>query len=134
MTAVRRVYMYLVTLVALGALCLGVANLVRALLEAWVGTPSASPGYLQDQLALWAAAALVALPIWAAHWQWAQGGLTTRSARNRVLTSGNLALHAAARCWYAVDQPMPQRRSARYGGAARGAAVARLGAVHAGGP
>ncbi len=73
MIAVRRIYTYLVTFAALGTLGLGVANLLRALLEAWVGTVSAaSPGYLQDQVSLWGAAALVGLPIWFVHWTWAQ--------------------------------------------------------------
>jgi hypothetical protein len=73
MIAVRRIYVYIVTFAALGILALGVANLVRALLEALVGTVSAtSPGYLQDQVALWGAAAVVGLPVWALHWRWAQ--------------------------------------------------------------
>jgi hypothetical protein len=48
MTAIRRIYMYLVTFAALVTFGLGVANLLRALLEARVSTTSAaSPRYLQ---------------------------------------------------------------------------------------
>jgi hypothetical protein len=82
-TAIRRIYLYVVTFAALATLGLGVANLVRALLEAWVSTMSAtSPGYLQDQVALWGAAALVGLPVWALHWLWAQR-LTADTAERR---------------------------------------------------
>src|SRR5579871_4353297 len=73
MTAVRRIYLYLVTFASLAALAVGTANLLRALLEAWVSTASAtSPGYLQDQVSLWGAAALVGLPVWWVHWSWAR--------------------------------------------------------------
>src|SRR5690242_15716321 len=86
MTAVRRIYMYLVTFAALGALSLGFANLARTLLETAVRSPLATGGtYLADQLALWAAAALVALPIWAVHWRWAQRECANRDERSSAL-------------------------------------------------
>jgi hypothetical protein len=73
MTAVRRLYVYLVAFAALGALATGLANLLRALLEVWLQTAAAiTPGYLQDQVALWGAAILVGLPMWGLHWTWAQ--------------------------------------------------------------
>jgi Domain of unknown function (DUF5671) len=73
MTAVTRIYLYVVTFAALASVGLGIANLVRAVLETWVSTASsASTGYLQDQVSQWGAAAVVGLPIWYAHWWWAR--------------------------------------------------------------
>lgn len=72
MTAVRRIYLYVVAFAGLAAVSLGAANLVRTLVEAWGGTPAATtPGYFQDQVALWSGTALVGLPVWALHWWWA---------------------------------------------------------------
>src|SRR5579864_1743315 len=86
MTAVRRIYVYLVTFAALATFSLGVANLIRALLEAWVSTASAAtPGYLQDQVALWGASALVGLPLWAVHWTWARRLSVDPAERSSVL-------------------------------------------------
>jgi hypothetical protein len=108
MIAVRRMYVYMVTLAALGALSLGLANLVRALLEAAVHTPSAtSPAYLQDQLALWAATALVALPIWAVHWRWTQtlcASLDERSSALRRLFVYAALAGAVIAAWIALDE------------------------------
>src|SRR5581483_10343805 len=115
MTAVRRVYIYLVTLAALGVLCLGVANLLRALLEAWVVAPSTTPGYLQDQVALWAAAVLVALPIWTAHWRWAQHLCANASERSSALRRLFLYVALAGAtllAWIALDEVLSALLSA----------------------
>lgn len=108
MTATRRIYIYLVTFAALGTLALGVANLLRALLEAWVGAVSAaSAGYLQDQVSLWGAAALVGLPIWFVHWTWAQrlsrDPAERSSALRRLFLYGVLA-GSMLTAWIALDE------------------------------
>jgi Domain of unknown function (DUF5671) len=108
MTAVRRIYIYLVTFAALTTLGLGVANLLRALLEAWVSTTSAaSPGYLQDQVSLWGAAALVGLPVWFVHWSWAQRlsrDVAERSSPLRRLFLYGVLAGSVLTAWIALDE------------------------------
>src|SRR5579859_6850157 len=110
MTAVRRIYIYLVTFAALGTLALGVANLLRALLEAWVGTASAaSPGHLQDQVSLWGAAALVGLPIWFVHWTWARRlsrDPAERSSPLRRLFLYGVLAGSTLTAWIALDESL----------------------------
>jgi hypothetical protein len=109
MNSARRIYLYLVTFAALSAFAVGIANLIRALLEEWVSTASATnPGYLQDQVAMWGAAALVALPVWAVHWMWAQR-LAAADSTERSSVLRRLFLYAAlagatAVAWIALDE------------------------------
>jgi uncharacterized protein DUF5671 len=86
MTAVRRIYLYVVTFAALTSVGLGIANLIRAILETWLSTASsATTGYLQDQVSQWGAAAVVGLPIWYAHWSWARRLTTDVAERSSPL-------------------------------------------------
>ncbi len=67
---VRRLYLHLVALVALGTLAIGAAGLLWTLVDqlVGVGTPL-SPSDLRDELILSLTLVLVGLPVWLLHWR-----------------------------------------------------------------
>lgn len=90
MIAIRRIYLYLLTLAGLAMLASGVANLGRILIDVLLGTPAVNTAqYVREGVALWGAVALVGLPVWAVHWRWAQrqaqGSVDERSSTLRRL-------------------------------------------------
>jgi hypothetical protein len=78
LTTIRRIYAYLMALAGLAMVALAAANLVQLLVD--IGLQSAAVGtdrYVRDTVSLYAAAALVGLPVWLVHWLW-----ITRSVRS----------------------------------------------------
>src|SRR3954471_2475152 len=77
MTTIRRVYAYLLTFAGLAILSVAAANLGQLLIDVALqpGQSSAS-GAVRDGVAQNAAAAVVGLVAWLAHWTW-----ITRTAR-----------------------------------------------------
>lgn len=74
MQAVRRLYVYFIAAVSLGMLAAGLINLLRIAFTQ-IGASRASgwiivtgPDALRQQLSLWAAVVIVALPVWLLHW------------------------------------------------------------------
>ncbi len=110
MIRVRRIYLYLVTLAALGMWSLATATVVRTVLEAWLQAPSATtPALVQDQLAFWGAAALIGMPVWAVHWQWSRRLCVHPGERASTLR--RLFLYVALTgavfvTWIALDQTL----------------------------
>ncbi|HUZ00589.1 MAG TPA: DUF5671 domain-containing protein [Thermomicrobiaceae bacterium] len=73
MQTVRRVYVYFMAAVSLVALAAGVANLLRLALDQLgvalgIGLVLSEPGAVRQDVSLYAAMAIVALPIWLVHW------------------------------------------------------------------
>lgn len=81
MLIIRRVYVYLLTLVGLALMCGAAANLGQLFVELIVRAPiAANELYVRDAVARNGAAALVGVVVWALHWRW---------IRHLVLTSAN---------------------------------------------
>lgn len=83
MTAIRRIYTYVISLAGLLMLSGGLGNLVRVLLDVALRTAEATTAssperYLREGISGSAAAALVGLPVWALHWRWAQSSARTQ--------------------------------------------------------
>ena len=73
MTAIRRIYVYLLAFAGLWMLAGGAANLGRVVLELLASAAAtANTGYVREEVSRWGAAALVGLPVWLLHWWWAQ--------------------------------------------------------------
>lgn len=92
MLVIRRIYVYLLTLVGLGLLAFSVAGLLRLLLESLFKGVLAERPFRTD-LSQAIAGSVVGLPVWLAHWWWA-----TRLARDpdeRRGTLRRLALYLA---------------------------------------
>jgi hypothetical protein len=70
MSAIRRIYLYLLAFGGLLMLAGGAANLGRVLVEALTGPTTAT--YVREEVSRWGAAAIVGLPVWLVHWWWAQ--------------------------------------------------------------
>lgn len=73
MQTVRRVYVYFMAAVSLGTLATGVANLLRLAFDQLGPAFGASvlinqPGAVRQEVSLYAALTVVALPIWLVHW------------------------------------------------------------------
>jgi hypothetical protein len=73
MTSIRRIYAYLITFAGLSLLAWAVASLGQLLigLSLPLGVVRTAES-VRDSLALYAAAALVGLPVWLLHWTWVQ--------------------------------------------------------------
>jgi hypothetical protein len=65
----RRLYTYLVALVALVVLATGVAGLLWTLGDVIFNAPAAASGGWRGQIALYATLTIVGLPVWALHWR-----------------------------------------------------------------
>jgi hypothetical protein len=71
---VRRLYTYLVALLALVALTVGLGGLLWTLADLATGAArSGGTEWWREQVALYATAALVGLPVWARHWRLGRG-------------------------------------------------------------
>ncbi|MDQ3810857.1 MAG: DUF5671 domain-containing protein [Chloroflexota bacterium] len=76
----RRLYTYLVALVALVALAVGVAGLLWIVADALTAAPAAGSGaWWSDRVALFVTLTLVGLPVWALHWK-PSAGITSDEA------------------------------------------------------
>jgi hypothetical protein len=74
-SALRRIYLYVLAFAGLWMLAAGCANLLQLGLELTLRLPvTGDPAYVRTTAALWAAAALVGLPVWLLHWRWIQRG------------------------------------------------------------
>ncbi|MEO5918665.1 MAG: DUF5671 domain-containing protein, partial [Candidatus Limnocylindrales bacterium] len=81
MQAVRRIYLYVMSGVALAVVAIGVSTLLEVFLDALGLThgPSYSGGSgSREQLSLAIALVLVGFPVWAIHWWFVQRGLDER--------------------------------------------------------
>jgi hypothetical protein len=66
----RRLYTYLVALVALVALTVGIAGLLWVLGDALTGAPGTATGdWWRDKVALFVTLTIVGLPLWVLHWK-----------------------------------------------------------------
>jgi hypothetical protein len=66
----RRLYTYLVTLVALVALAVGIAGLLWVVGDALTGAPGTATGdWWRDKVALFVTLTIVGLPLWVVHWK-----------------------------------------------------------------
>jgi hypothetical protein len=69
MLTARRLYLYIVSGIALGLLAIGAATLLRLVLEQFVASPAIEGGPVaSDQLAIGLALVIVGLPLFAIHW------------------------------------------------------------------
>ena len=66
---IRRLYMYLVSLVALGALAFGLAGLLWTLVDVLFSPGAANGDYWRERVALFATVSIVGLPVWVLHWR-----------------------------------------------------------------
>lgn len=82
MQTVRRIYIYLIVAVSLGALAVGLGNLLRLALEQLWGPPAlhVTGNLVREQLSLNIALTLVALPFWVVHWWLAERALSQPGA------------------------------------------------------
>src|ERR1051325_298054 len=83
MFRIRRLYFYLVLYVSLSMLMVGIATVVRTLLERTFDVTSTGLfglfvgwAQMQEQTALGTALVLVGLPVWLLHWRVVQGWLS----------------------------------------------------------
>ncbi len=67
---VRRLYVYVVALLALGVLAGGAGGLLWTLADVATATPRSTPGgdWWQEQVSLYVSLVVVGLPVWARHW------------------------------------------------------------------
>ena len=91
MSAIRRIYVYLLSFVGLLMLSGAVSNLGRVIVELVASSVVAE--YLREEVSRWGAAALVGLPVWLVHWSWAQR-LASQSPDERSSTLRRLYLYA----------------------------------------
>jgi hypothetical protein len=103
MLRIRRLYFYLVLYVSLSMLLVGVATLVRVLLEQLLGVTSSGIGFeifqgreqFREQTALGIALAALGLPVWLLHWRTVQGWLAgPEGADDRASALRRLYLYA----------------------------------------
>ncbi len=93
MTAIRRIYIYLLAFAGLLMLVLGAANLGRVVIETVLATERVGGAqYVREEVSRWGAAALIGLPVWLVHWLWAQR-LAARSADEPVSVLRRLYLY-----------------------------------------
>jgi hypothetical protein len=93
-TAIRRIYIYLLAFAGLLMLVLGTANLGRVVIQVLLATPRvAGADYFREEVSRWGAAALIGLPVWLVHWWWAQR-LAARSPDERASVLRRLYLYA----------------------------------------
>jgi Domain of unknown function (DUF5671) len=72
-TAIRRIYIYLLAFAGLLMLVIGTANLGRVVIQLALATSRvAGAGFFREEVSRWGAAALIGLPVWLVHWWWAQ--------------------------------------------------------------
>jgi Domain of unknown function (DUF5671) len=70
-TTIRRIYAYLLAFAGLAMVSIAMANLVQLLVDLVLQVPVVSSDrYVRDTVSLYAAAALVGLPVWLVHWLW----------------------------------------------------------------
>jgi Domain of unknown function (DUF5671) len=70
-TTIRRIYAYLLAIAGLAMFSIAAANLLQLLIDLGLHSPAVSVDrYVRDTVSLYAAAALVGLPVWLAHWLW----------------------------------------------------------------
>ncbi|HEY3062610.1 MAG TPA: DUF5671 domain-containing protein, partial [Chloroflexota bacterium] len=94
MTAIRRIYLYLLAFAGLVMLVLGAANLGRVIVEVLLATARvAGASYFREEVSRWGAAALIGLPVWLVHWWWAQR-LAERSTDERSSVLRRLYVYA----------------------------------------
>jgi uncharacterized protein DUF5671 len=73
MTAIRRIYLYLLALAGLAMWSAAAAGLAQLVLRVLAGQlPGGQPDYVRDTVSLDGAAVLVGLPVWLLHWYWIQ--------------------------------------------------------------
>ncbi|MGI9147737.1 MAG: DUF5671 domain-containing protein [Chloroflexota bacterium] len=71
MTTIRRIYAYLLAFAGLAMFSTAAAHLVQLLVDVVLQSPMAAVDpYVRDTASLFAAAALVGLPVWLLHWLW----------------------------------------------------------------
>jgi Domain of unknown function (DUF5671) len=92
-TAIRRIYMYVLAFAGLLMLAAGAANLGRVLVEILTQMQPGAPDYVRDQVSQWGAAALLGLPVWLIHWWWAQR-LAAANEQERSSTLRRLYVYA----------------------------------------
>ncbi len=98
MSTIRRIYLYLVSLISLGVLLAGVMNLARVLITLWLGGHSpydiGTMAWARLTFARWSAVVLVALPVHLLHWTWAQR-LASTSSEERAASLRKAYLYLA---------------------------------------
>jgi len=133
-TTIRRIYAYLLAFAGLAMVSLAAANLLQLLVD--LGLRSAlvsTDSYVRDTVSLYAAAALVGLPVWLLHWLWIERSVRADPAERAstlrrlylyaVLVGATLELVGAARdalfsafaalagpeaqSWSAIVRPLP---------------------------
>src|SRR5207248_4053917 len=65
---IRRLYMYVIALVALGLLTSGVAGLLWTLCDVLFAPGATTGDFWRERVALFATLAIVGLPVWVLHW------------------------------------------------------------------
>ena len=91
MTAIRRLYIYLVAAASLGVLVTGLAQVGAATIELVLGG-GAIPTTYRSTIATFGAAIIVGLPLWLLHWSLAQR-MASRDAEERAATLRRLYLY-----------------------------------------
>jgi Domain of unknown function (DUF5671) len=70
-TTIRRIYAYLLAFAGLAMVSIAAANLVQLLVDLVLQSPAVTTDrYVRDTASLYAASALVGLPVWLVHWLW----------------------------------------------------------------
>jgi hypothetical protein len=93
MTTIRRIYAYLIALAGLGMLTVATGNLGRVLIDALATSRATNPESVRNDISLYAAGALVGLPVWLIHWLWTERWARSDTAE-RASTLRRLYLYA----------------------------------------
>ena len=94
MTTIRRIYVYLLAFAGLAMVSLAAANLVQLLVDLGLHSSAVSTDrYVRDTVSLYAAAALVGLPVWLVHWLWIARSVRS-DPQERASTLRRLYLYA----------------------------------------
>jgi hypothetical protein len=93
-TIIRRIYAYLLAFAGLAMLAVAAASLIQLIVDLVLESSAAtSSGAVRNTVSLSAAAALVGLPVWLAHWLWI-GRWVRADAEERTSTLRRLYLYA----------------------------------------
>lgn len=94
MTTIRRIYAYLLAFAGLAMVSLAAANLLQLLVDLALHSPLLrTDSYVRDTVSLYAAAALVGLPVWLVHWLWIERWVRS-NPEERASTLRRLYLYA----------------------------------------